>query len=143
MSPDRGVAEGPDGKPRCSWGLSAPEYVDYHDNEWGRPVHGENELFVLNAESVQRYSRDPSSDFWTRTKITDEHKKCSHEYTESDIKGPKMPHLPPRGEWCDLAVHLPTAGGKTTLYVACTSVNGSALMVGISTHSRSFSSYAC
>jgi DNA-3-methyladenine glycosylase I len=54
MSPDRGVAEGPDGKPRCSWGLSAPEYIDYHDNEWGRPVHGENELFErLTLEGFQ------------------------------------------------------------------------------------------
>jgi hypothetical protein len=90
--------------------------------------NGENELFTLNSRSVQRYGRDPASDFWTRTEITYEHKKCSRAYTESDIKGPKMPHLPPRGEWCDLAVHVPAAGGKSTLYVACTSVNGSALM---------------
>ena len=49
-----GVEPGPDGKPRCSWGLSAPEYVDYHDNEWGRPVHGENELFErLTLEAFQ------------------------------------------------------------------------------------------
>jgi DNA-3-methyladenine glycosylase I len=33
-----GVQAGPDGRPRCSWALSAPEYLDYHDNEWGRPV---------------------------------------------------------------------------------------------------------
>jgi DNA-3-methyladenine glycosylase I len=29
---------GPDGLLRCPWALSAPEYVAYHDNEWGRPV---------------------------------------------------------------------------------------------------------
>ena len=29
---------GPDGRLRCPWALSAPEYVDYHDLEWGRPV---------------------------------------------------------------------------------------------------------
>jgi DNA-3-methyladenine glycosylase I len=29
---------GPDGLLRCPWALSAPEYVGYHDNEWGRPV---------------------------------------------------------------------------------------------------------
>jgi DNA-3-methyladenine glycosylase I len=40
-----GVEPGPDGKPRCPWALSAPELIDYHDHEWGRPVHGENELF--------------------------------------------------------------------------------------------------
>jgi DNA-3-methyladenine glycosylase I len=31
------VVVGPDGRPRCAWAVSAPEYVDYHDDEWGRP----------------------------------------------------------------------------------------------------------
>ncbi|MEV1293317.1 DNA-3-methyladenine glycosylase I [Pseudonocardia sp. NPDC049635] len=30
----------PDGRGRCDWALSAPDYVAYHDDEWGRPVHG-------------------------------------------------------------------------------------------------------
>jgi len=29
---------GPDGLLRCPWSLSTPEYLDYHDHEWGRPV---------------------------------------------------------------------------------------------------------
>jgi DNA-3-methyladenine glycosylase I len=29
---------GPDGLLRCPWALSAPEYLDYHDQEWGKPV---------------------------------------------------------------------------------------------------------
>ena len=33
-----GVLPGPDGALRCSWALSAPEYLAYHDHEWGRPV---------------------------------------------------------------------------------------------------------
>jgi DNA-3-methyladenine glycosylase I len=33
-----GAVPGPDGLSRCPWALSAPEYVAYHDNEWGRPV---------------------------------------------------------------------------------------------------------
>jgi DNA-3-methyladenine glycosylase I len=33
-----GVAPGPDGLLRCPWALSAPEYLAYHDDEWGRPV---------------------------------------------------------------------------------------------------------
>jgi DNA-3-methyladenine glycosylase I len=52
MEANTGVAAGPDGKPRCWWGLSAPEYIDYHDHEWGRPLHGETELYerlVLEA----------------------------------------------------------------------------------------------
>jgi DNA-3-methyladenine glycosylase I len=29
---------GPDGLLRCPWALSAPEYLGYHDEEWGKPV---------------------------------------------------------------------------------------------------------
>ncbi|WP_031078490.1 DNA-3-methyladenine glycosylase I [Streptomyces sp. NRRL S-118] len=36
---------GPDGKPRCPWGVSTPDYVAYHDEEWGRPVRGDDALF--------------------------------------------------------------------------------------------------
>jgi DNA-3-methyladenine glycosylase I len=42
---DQGPVPGPDGKLRCPWGLSAPEYVAYHDQEWGRPVRGDNQIF--------------------------------------------------------------------------------------------------
>ena len=41
----RGPVVGPDGKLRCPWGLSAPEYIRYHDEEWGRPVHGDQAIF--------------------------------------------------------------------------------------------------
>ena len=30
---------------RCAWGDSAPEYVAYHDEEWGTPLHGDDALF--------------------------------------------------------------------------------------------------
>ena len=30
---------------RCSWANSAPEYVTYHDEEWGTPLHGDDALF--------------------------------------------------------------------------------------------------
>ena len=43
---DRGEpVAGPDGRLRCPWGLSAPDYVAYHDEEWGRPVHGDQAVF--------------------------------------------------------------------------------------------------
>jgi DNA-3-methyladenine glycosylase I len=49
-----GVEKGPDGKPRCPWALGTPDYVDYHDSEWGRPLHGESELFErLTLEAFQ------------------------------------------------------------------------------------------
>jgi DNA-3-methyladenine glycosylase I len=45
---------GPDGKPRCPWALGTEDYLDYHDEEWGRPRHGENELFErLTLEAFQ------------------------------------------------------------------------------------------
>jgi DNA-3-methyladenine glycosylase I len=43
--PRNGLARGPDGGLRCFWGLSAPEYVDYHDREWGFPVVDDQRLF--------------------------------------------------------------------------------------------------
>jgi DNA-3-methyladenine glycosylase I len=30
---------------RCPWATSAPEYVAYHDEEWGVPLHGATKLF--------------------------------------------------------------------------------------------------
>ena len=39
---------------RCGWATSAPEYVAYHDDEWGRPLHGSTALFErLSLEAFQ------------------------------------------------------------------------------------------
>lgn len=43
--PSEWLAPGPDGRLRCRWGLGAPEYVDYHDTEWGFPVVDDSALF--------------------------------------------------------------------------------------------------
>ena len=49
-----GVVPGADGLPRCPWGLSTPDYVAYHDEEWGRPLHGDNALYErLSLEAFQ------------------------------------------------------------------------------------------
>ena len=43
---------GADGVARCWWCGADPLYVDYHDTEWGVPVHGDHEMFerlVLEA----------------------------------------------------------------------------------------------
>ncbi len=37
--------EGPDGKPRCRWCGAAPEFLVYHDTEWGFPVSDDHRLF--------------------------------------------------------------------------------------------------
>jgi len=36
---------GADGVARCPWPGADPLYVAYHDDDWGRPVHDERELF--------------------------------------------------------------------------------------------------
>ncbi|MGI5492438.1 DNA-3-methyladenine glycosylase I [Microtetraspora malaysiensis] len=30
---------------RCAWATSAPDYIAYHDEEWGRPVRGDDLVF--------------------------------------------------------------------------------------------------
>lgn len=37
--------DGPDGKPRCRWCAAAPEFLAYHDTEWGFPVADDRRLF--------------------------------------------------------------------------------------------------
>jgi DNA-3-methyladenine glycosylase I len=50
----KGVEPGPDGKPRCWWCLGSEDNLAYHDDEWGRPLHGETELFErLTLEAFQ------------------------------------------------------------------------------------------
>ena len=45
---------GPDGKPRCQWCGAAPEFLNYHDTEWGFPVSDDRRLFEkLSLESFQ------------------------------------------------------------------------------------------
>ena len=36
---------GPDGKTRCHWCAAAPEFLNYHDTEWGFPVLDDHRLF--------------------------------------------------------------------------------------------------
>lgn len=40
-----GLIEGPDGITRCFWHGNLPDYLAYHDNEWGRPVADDRRLF--------------------------------------------------------------------------------------------------
>jgi DNA-3-methyladenine glycosylase I len=48
------VAEACDDRIRCGWATSAPEYLAYHDDEWGHPLHGVVALFErLTLEGFQ------------------------------------------------------------------------------------------
>jgi DNA-3-methyladenine glycosylase I len=42
---DRSVELGDDGKRRCAWCVATPDYVAYHDDEWGRPVVDDVKLY--------------------------------------------------------------------------------------------------
>lgn len=48
------VIVGKDGVARCPWGAAPPIYAEYHDTEWGVPLHGETELFErITLEAFQ------------------------------------------------------------------------------------------
>jgi DNA-3-methyladenine glycosylase I len=49
-----GLVRGQDGRDRCWWGASTPEYQDYHDTEWGRPVRTDQGMYErLTLEAFQ------------------------------------------------------------------------------------------
>ncbi|MGC8521305.1 MAG: DNA-3-methyladenine glycosylase I [Steroidobacteraceae bacterium] len=48
------TAIGPDGERRCRWCIATPEYIAYHDAEWGFPVGDDRRLFEkLSLEGFQ------------------------------------------------------------------------------------------
>jgi DNA-3-methyladenine glycosylase I len=50
----QGLVRGEDGRDRCWWGASTPDYLDYHDTEWGRAVRGDQEMYErLTLEAFQ------------------------------------------------------------------------------------------
>ena len=49
-----GTITSPDGKSRCRWSGDAPEFLAYHDTEWGFPVDNDRRLFEkLSLEGFQ------------------------------------------------------------------------------------------
>ncbi|GAA4695957.1 DNA-3-methyladenine glycosylase I [Phytohabitans rumicis] len=45
---------GADGLPRCAWGGRTPEYIAYHDEEWGKPVRDDDALYEkVSLEAFQ------------------------------------------------------------------------------------------
>jgi DNA-3-methyladenine glycosylase I len=48
------LVEGADGLLRCFWAGSAPEYIAYHDEEWGRPIRDDRGLYErMTLEAFQ------------------------------------------------------------------------------------------
>jgi DNA-3-methyladenine glycosylase I len=51
---NRDLVTGADGLKRCAWGISTPDYIIYHDEEWGVPVKDDDLLFErLTLEAFQ------------------------------------------------------------------------------------------
>jgi DNA-3-methyladenine glycosylase I len=46
------ISTGPDGVRRCGWCTSTAVYMAYHDDEWGRPLHDDGQLFEHLALEV-------------------------------------------------------------------------------------------
>jgi len=76
-------------KTRCVWGESHPLYVDYHDTEWGVPVHDDRLLFeFLILEGAQA-----GLSWLTILKKRDSYRKAFHHfdveriarYTQKDV----------------------------------------------------------
>ena len=88
----------------------------------------ENHLVVLCERSLRRISRDASGRWSDWVVLTDKKVKCSA-YTASDITGPVLDHLPPLGDWSDLALQPADPGGDhVPLYVACAGLTGTPAM---------------
>ena len=51
-------------KIRCSWAGDLPIYVEYHDQEWGRPVHEDNKLFEMLIMKYLRRCADSAKRPW-------------------------------------------------------------------------------
>ena len=54
MSERANVLVGDDDRARCGWVGADPEYLRYHDEEWGTPLHGDQPLFEkISLEGFQ------------------------------------------------------------------------------------------
>jgi DNA-3-methyladenine glycosylase I len=52
--PEPHLTRGADGRRRCWWGASTPEYERYHDDEWGRPIIDDRGIYErLTLEAFQ------------------------------------------------------------------------------------------
>ena len=53
-APRPDVVVGDDGRARCRWSANDAEYLRYHDEEWGTPLHGDHKLFEkMSLEGFQ------------------------------------------------------------------------------------------
>ncbi len=54
MDDTSGLVTGADGLARCGWGTSTPDYLAYHDTEWGRSIRSDDGLYErMTLEAFQ------------------------------------------------------------------------------------------
>jgi DNA-3-methyladenine glycosylase I len=71
------------GKNRCAWALSDPLLLEYHDKEWGVPVHDDRKLFeFLVLEGVQA-----GLSWLIVLKKRENYRKALHSFNPSKIAG--------------------------------------------------------
>lgn len=74
---------------RCDWVSNDPLYIDYHDNEWGKPQHDSLKLF----EKICLEGQQAGLSWITVLKKRDEYRRCFYHFdpikiitmTDSDI----------------------------------------------------------
>ena len=66
---------------RCSWCTSDPLYIDYHDQEWGKPIYDESALFeLLMLEGMQA-----GLSWITVLRKREEYRRCFFEFDPEKI----------------------------------------------------------
>lgn len=68
-------------KNRCSWCLSDPLYIDYHDKEWGVPLYDDQKLFeFLVLEGAQA-----GLSWFTVLKKREQYRKLFHDFDPKKV----------------------------------------------------------
>ncbi len=53
-APPTAIESAPSDRPTCAWAISTPDYLAYHDQEWGTELHGDDQLFErMTLEAFQ------------------------------------------------------------------------------------------
>ncbi|CEE90983.1 3-methyl-adenine DNA glycosylase I, constitutive [Xenorhabdus nematophila str. Anatoliense] len=66
---------------RCGWVTSDPDYIAYHDNEWGTPLRDSRQLFELICLEGQQAGLS----WFTILKKREGYRKCFHQFDPASI----------------------------------------------------------
>ncbi|WP_446470271.1 DNA-3-methyladenine glycosylase I [Xenorhabdus stockiae] len=66
---------------RCGWVTSDPDYLAYHDNEWGKPLKDSQKLFELICLEGQQAGLS----WFTILKKREGYRKCFHQFDPAKV----------------------------------------------------------